>query len=109
MSAVPRLVCDLIPLILDSNSGHWWTRDLLRLALVSPEWLWFVRRKLYLCPSLHSFRAINLLAHTLQANSSLVSRVPGLVLSPRLDPTVSADDSAALNSLLSLAKLRHLT
>jgi len=100
---------DLIPVILESNH-HWWERDLTRLALVSPAWLYHIRRRLYVAPSLYSFAACSLLARTLQSNPCLASLVHELAL--QLTCTGSShgspQDRLAVRMLLGLRGLRSL-
>lgn len=101
---------DLIPVILESNR-HWWERDLTRLALVSPGWLYYVRRRLYASPSLHSFAACTSLSRTLQSNPYLASLVQQLALRPTHSGTSRSfpKDRLAVRLLLGLEGLRSLT
>ncbi|KAF5368604.1 hypothetical protein D9758_002415 [Tetrapyrgos nigripes] len=80
-SSGPRIVDDLIPLILES-SEDWWRRDLLRLATVSFAWLRNVQKRLYATPVLYSSRSCSLLARTLSENSYLCSLIKGIELCP---------------------------
>jgi len=100
---------DLIPVILNSND-HWWDRDLVRLALVSPGWLHYVRRKLYSSPALHSFSACASLARTLGANPNLAPLVQMLTLRPTCTGASrgSSKERISVRSLLSLEGLRGL-
>ncbi|KIK04275.1 hypothetical protein K443DRAFT_676036 [Laccaria amethystina LaAM-08-1] len=104
-----RLIDDLIPLILDSND-HWWPRDFLRLATVSPSWLFYVRKRLYAFPTIYTFPACALLARTLSANPSLIPLISGLNLRPMvmLDDCSQKLDMSGLHHLLAL-DLRRLT
>lgn len=113
MATQPRFVDDLIYLILDSDD-HWWPRDLLRLAAISSAWLSPVRKRLYACPSLRSFRACGLLARTLTENHYLRSLLNGIDLRPLVgvdvvDGGLSATEMASLRYILSLDGLRLLT
>lgn len=104
---IPRnpFVDDLIPLILDS-SDHWWTPDYLRFARVSPAWLFYVRKRLYNCPSVCSFAAIASLAGSLQANPELLPLVSGIELRPgctkRSGGVLTAKQAAGIRFLLGL-------
>lgn len=83
----PRIVNDLIPVILQS-SDHWWSRDLARLALVSSAWLFCVRRQLYASPVVQSFSSCFLLARTLSENTFPSSLVRGIDLRPMVGDEV---------------------
>ncbi|KAJ3557437.1 hypothetical protein NP233_g11743 [Leucocoprinus birnbaumii] len=100
---------DLIPVILQSN-GHWWDRDLARLALVSPGWLYYIRRRLYAAPSLYSFAACASLARTFASNPYLASLVRHLSLRPTYAGTSrgSGKDRIAVRTLLGLEGLHSL-
>lgn len=100
---------DLIPVILESNH-HWWERDLVRLALVSPAWLYHVRRRLYAAPSLHSFAACASLARTLQFSPCLAALVHELALQPSCVGSShgSPKDRLAVRMLLGLKGLHSL-
>jgi hypothetical protein len=101
---------DLIPVILESNN-HWWDRDLARLALVSPGWLYHIRRRLYASPSLYSFSACASLARTLECSPYLTSLVRQLALRPirtRASSGISKD-RIAVRTLLGLEGLHNLT
>jgi len=105
-----HFVEDLIPLILDSND-HWWDRDLVRLALVSPTWLHYVRKRLYAFPSLHSFVACSSLARTLESNPHLTSLIHRLALRPTFGNTSHHSpgrDRMAVRALLGLEGLWSL-
>lgn len=104
-----RFVEDVIPSILDSND-HWWGKDLARIALVSPAWLYYVRRRLYASPSLHSFSACAALAQALGSNPYLASLVRHLTLRPtRIGASRSpSKDRMAVRSLLALEGLQSL-
>ncbi|KAG6850804.1 hypothetical protein H0H93_008107 [Arthromyces matolae] len=101
---------DIVYLVLDS-SNHWWPRDLFQLAQVSSAWLGPVRRRLFACPSLHSFQACTMLAHTLSDNPTLSCLVKGIELRPMsVDSTyVSSEDRASLNMLLGIEGLQLIT
>ncbi|KAI0702489.1 hypothetical protein BC835DRAFT_75510 [Cytidiella melzeri] len=108
----PRIVNDLIPLILESN-GHWWPRDFQRLALVSTGWVGPIRRRLYACPELRSFRACVQFARTLSQNQHLRSLVRGIDLRPALPSNEGASltekDMTSLKFILNLDGLERLT
>jgi hypothetical protein len=76
------LVDDLIPVILEVHD-NWWPRDFLRLALVSSQWLWHVRRRLYASPQLRSLQSCNMLAKSLAENPVLLNLVKSIDLRPR--------------------------
>jgi len=76
------LVDDLVSAILDIQD-NWWPRDLLRLALVSSQWVGPVRRRLYASPRLHSFQSCDMFARTMAANPFLLNLVKSLDLRPR--------------------------
>ncbi|KAF9015359.1 hypothetical protein BDQ17DRAFT_1229023 [Cyathus striatus] len=108
----PRLVYDLIPVVLGSDN-HWWPLDYVRLSTVSKEWLVHVRRKLYSCPLLLSFRACSLLARTLRERPNLVQLVQGLHLQPiyraeNEGRALAASERADLRYLLELEGLRSV-
>ncbi|OCH96561.1 hypothetical protein OBBRIDRAFT_787118 [Obba rivulosa] len=112
-SRPPRLVDDLIPVILDSN-GHWWPRDLQRLALVSYAWIGPVRRRLYSSPNLRSYRACTLFARTLASNPDLAGLIRALELHPAVERLsgyvgISEKEMASIRSILSLEGLRKVT
>lgn len=109
----PQFIDDLVYLILDSDD-HWWPRDLLRLARVSPAWLAPVRKRLYSCPSLRSFRTCGLLARSLSENPYLLNLIHGIDIQPSIGFNVdegglSDTEMASLRYLLSLGGLRSLT
>ncbi|KAL6304270.1 hypothetical protein BKA93DRAFT_898317 [Sparassis latifolia] len=83
----PRIVDDLIPIILENND-HWWPRDFQRLAVVSSAWVAPVRKCLYTRPILSMFRACHLFVRALTENPSLRSFVQGVDLCPVPDDTV---------------------
>lgn len=103
---------DLVYLILES-SDHWWPRDLLRLATVSSAWLSPVRKRLYACPSIRSYRACSLLARSLTKNPCLLSLLHGIDIRPSGfdtdDMELSAKEMASLRYILSLDGLESLT
>lgn len=105
-----HFVEDLIPVILDSIE-RWWDRDFARLALVSPAWLYHVRKRLYTSPSLHSFSACASLAQTLNADPYLTSLVRNLTLRPCTDTSrasPSPEARMAVRTLLGLNNLQSL-
>ncbi|KIP12622.1 hypothetical protein PHLGIDRAFT_32865 [Phlebiopsis gigantea 11061_1 CR5-6] len=106
----PRIVNDLIPIILESND-HWWPKDLQRLALVSPSWVGPIRRRLYDCPKLQTFRAFTLFVNAVTANPHLLPLIQGLELRPSVEDgfAVSDQDMASLGFLLTLKGLRTVT
>ncbi|THU94851.1 hypothetical protein K435DRAFT_667563 [Dendrothele bispora CBS 962.96] len=109
MSLRPRLVDDLIPLIL-SASDHWWWRDLLRLARISPAWLFHIRKRLYTTPVLYSLRSCSLLARTLSENPSLCPLIKGVELCPISEGTfLTAADMQSVRYILGLEGLVSLT
>ncbi|KAK0456266.1 hypothetical protein EV421DRAFT_1895511 [Armillaria borealis] len=77
----PRLVDDLIPVILENSNG-WWPQDLLSLSTVSFSWLHAIRKRLYAVPVLLSYRSCALLAETLQRNDHLLGMVKGIDIRP---------------------------
>ncbi|CAL1705085.1 unnamed protein product [Somion occarium] len=84
-----KLVEDLIPIILDS-ADHPAQHDLSRFALVSSQWLWPARKRLYASPTIHTFEACNRLARTLQQNVELQSLIRGIKFDPTTPTTASA-------------------
>ena len=106
----PRIVDDLIPVILESDD-HWWPRDLHRLALVSPAWVGSVRRRLYACPKLHSFHACTLFTRTVSRSSHLLALIRGIDLRPVItqSPTLTEEDMASLRFVLNLQGLQTVT
>lgn len=103
-------VDDLIPLIIESHN-HWWPRDLLALATVSPCWLIYARKRLYAHPTIHSFPASTLLARTLTENPSLIPLIRGITLRPMKssDPARrQVEAGGALSSLRFLLALEGL-
>jgi len=111
-NAKPRIVDDLISVILESND-HWWPRDFQRLALVSTGWVGPIRRRLYACPELRSFHACTSLARTISQNPHIRSLVRGVDLRPALPSnerlSLSEKDMASLRFILSLDGLHSLT
>ncbi|KAI0785987.1 hypothetical protein C8Q75DRAFT_735110 [Abortiporus biennis] len=107
---IPRIIDDLIPVILETNDRHWWPRDLQRLALVSPGWLGPVRRRLYSCPTIHTFFTCRLLSRTLSNNPHLRLLVHGIDLRPASDlhQVVTAEDMSSLRYILSLPGLQSV-
>ncbi|CCM00884.1 uncharacterized protein FIBRA_02930 [Fibroporia radiculosa] len=108
----PRLVDDLIPFILESDN-HWWNRDLKRLALISPAWLLYVRKRLYAHPTLRSYRACILLARSLTENVCLLPLLQGIELRPGAGGTardgLTEEAMAGLRFMFTLSGLRSLT
>jgi hypothetical protein len=100
----PRLVDDLIPLILDSED-NWWTSDLLSFSLVSRAWLEFVRKRLYRHPQLRSFRACAQLTESLHSTPQLEDHISGLDIQPSAEGTV---DMSSVRCLLSLRNVQSL-
>jgi hypothetical protein len=76
-----KFIDDLIPLILDADE-HWWQCHLAALAAVSHAWLYYVRQRLYACPDIRTFSAVQKLANTLETNEYLASLVRGISLQP---------------------------
>lgn len=107
-----EFISDLIPLILESDN-HWWPRDLLALATVSPRWLIHARKRLYAHPNIHSFSASTLLARTLTDNPSLIPLITGISLRPMktsdLVPRLENNALSGLRSLLALEGLNRVT
>lgn len=105
-----RIVDDLIPIILESD-GHWWQRDLHRLALTSSSWVGPTRRLLYACPKLDSFHACTLFVRTLSANSHLLPLLRGLDLRPTLSDSSAVTDEvmASLRFVLNIKGLLSVT
>lgn len=111
-STKPRIVDDLISVILESND-HWWPRDYQRLAVVSRGWVGPIRRRLYACPQLRTFRACTLFARTLSENPYIRALVHGLDLRPVMraddNPTLTEKDMASLRFILSLDGFKTVT
>jgi len=103
---------DLVPLIFESHS-HWWPRDLVALATVSPYWSTHARKRLYAHPTIYSFSASTLLARTLRENPSLIPLIRGITLRPmkarNLTRELEACALSALRSLLALEGLNRVT
>ncbi|PSR71343.1 hypothetical protein PHLCEN_2v12857 [Hermanssonia centrifuga] len=108
----PRMVDDLISVILECND-HWWPRDYQRLALVSSAWLGPIRRRLYACPSLRTFHACNLFVRTVANNPCILSLVQGVDLRPMIPfrdrYALTEKDMTSLRFILNLAGLQSLT
>ncbi|KIM48016.1 hypothetical protein M413DRAFT_439711 [Hebeloma cylindrosporum] len=106
-----EFIDDLIPLILESND-HWWPRDLVALATVSPSWLFYSRKRLYSFPTIHSFPAAKLLARTFTENAHLRALVTGVCLRPMVGEQNRRSPQAAelkgLRLLLGLEGLRRI-
>ncbi|KAJ3499647.1 hypothetical protein NLJ89_g10080 [Agrocybe chaxingu] len=101
---MPRceFIDDLIPLILDADD-HWWPRHFARLATVSPAWQYYVNKRLYPYPDIHSFASARLLADTLMEQPSLASLVAGISLRP-----VAKDSSSRRPKPAELKAVRYL-
>ncbi|KAJ3551373.1 hypothetical protein NM688_g4743 [Phlebia brevispora] len=108
----PRIIDDLVPIILESND-HWWPRDFQRLALVSPAWVGPVRQSLYAYPHLRTFHACNLFARTMMENPYILSLVKGIDLRPAIPMgctySLSEQDMTSLRFILNLKGLRTVT
>ncbi|KZT21666.1 hypothetical protein NEOLEDRAFT_734306 [Neolentinus lepideus HHB14362 ss-1] len=105
---LPRLVDDLIPVILDSND-HWWPCDYLRLATISSAWLGPVRKRLFARPVIASYRSCTLLARTLAEQPFLASLIRGLDLRPFAEYNGSGLACRDFESLRLLLGLDNLT
>ncbi|KAF8807591.1 hypothetical protein BYT27DRAFT_7099759 [Phlegmacium glaucopus] len=107
-----EFINDLIPLIFESHN-HWWPRDLLALATVSPCWLIHARKRLYAHPIIYSFSASTLLARTLAENPSLIPLITGITLQPMqtsdLASRLETGPLPSLRSLLALEGLNRVT
>jgi hypothetical protein len=113
MATPPQFIDDLVYLILGSDD-HWWPRDLVRLARVSQAWLAPIQKRLYVCPSLRSFRACGLFARTLIKNPYLKSLLQGIDIRPSIgfdvdDGGLSATEMASLRYILGLDGLMSFT
>ncbi|KAE9410869.1 hypothetical protein BT96DRAFT_870642 [Gymnopus androsaceus JB14] len=107
MMSSPRIIDDLIPEILSWKT--WWSQDLVRLALVSHSFLFFVRKLLYAKPSLHSFPAITRFAATIQSNRQLEHS--GIIKGIELCPTgggFGAKEMHAIRTILALKGIQSL-
>jgi hypothetical protein len=106
----PRIVFDVIPLILEA-SPHWSLRDLTSLARVSSIWLGPIRKLLYTTPTLGDFSSCVLFLRTLNNSPELASFLKGMILCPVIEDnrTICAAALSALRSVLSLEGLRTLT
>ncbi|KAI5116739.1 hypothetical protein M0805_000433 [Coniferiporia weirii] len=109
---------DIVVLILDSQT--WWQRDFPRLARISSSWLQPVRKRLYACPTLSSYRACHRLARTLVHNPTLIPLVRALDLRPtnaewtceagqEYDYDTDMSMRAAVPRLLAFLRLERLT
>ncbi|KAH9486741.1 hypothetical protein JR316_0000806 [Psilocybe cubensis] len=107
MLARSPFVNDLVPLILDANND-WWPRDFVALSLVSSAWLYHARKRLYPCPTVHTFRAAILLADTLSETPYLASLVEGISLQPLVTDSQRRPLPAELKSLRHLLGLEGL-
>ncbi|KAJ3737006.1 hypothetical protein DFJ43DRAFT_392685 [Lentinula guzmanii] len=109
MSRSP-FIDDLIPEILACNV--WWPRDLCRLALVSPSWLFYARKLLYSRPSLRSFLSCACFARSIQNNHHLSSFIKGIELCPTFidgHRHFGAEEMCAIRVILGLDGLRSVT
>lgn len=108
----PWLIDDLVPVILESH-GHWWACDLLRLARISSAWVGPVRRRLYACPTLYTFRSCSLLARTLSENKYLLPLLKGLDIRPTFTGgdhrPVTSEELKGIQFILALEGLRSIT
>ncbi|TFK57395.1 hypothetical protein OE88DRAFT_128881 [Heliocybe sulcata] len=108
---LPRIVDDLIPVILESND-HWWPCDYLRLALISSAWLDPVRKRLYARPIIASYRACTLLARTLAEQPHLSTLIRGLELRPFAEYNglgLACRDLESIKLLLGLDRLERVS
>lgn len=102
-----RFIDDLIPLILQADD-HWWPRDLVALAALSSSWHFFVSKRLYTYPIIHSFPAACLLARTLAENSFLASIITGICLRPVVKAPSRCPKFAELKAVRQLLALEGL-
>ena len=106
-----EFIDDLIPLILESND-HWWPRNLVALATVSPSWLFYSRKRLYTLPAIYSFPAAKLLARTFTENPRLRTLVSGVCLRPMLTEqdrqSAQPEELKGLRVLLGLEGLQRI-
>jgi len=106
-----EFIDDLIPLILECDD-HWWPRDLVALATVSPSWLFYSRKRLYSFPAIHSFPAAKLLARTITENPPLAALISGICLRPMLAEhnrrSAQAAELKGLRVLLGLEGLQRI-
>ncbi|KAL5494707.1 hypothetical protein ACEPAI_168 [Sanghuangporus weigelae] len=110
------LNADVVEHILDSYD-HWWPRDFCRLVLISSIWLQSIRKRLYACPDLTSYRSCHLLARTLQENRDLIPLVRGLDIRPESPSSWRHDEEGkhtrgvcpGVPRLLALVNLERLT
>ncbi|KAH6917192.1 hypothetical protein BKA70DRAFT_1367692 [Coprinopsis sp. MPI-PUGE-AT-0042] len=107
----PRLVDDLIPLILESRVDWWTPREYTRLSLISPAWRYYVQKRLYAFTILRTFKSCELLGRTLRDNPSLAELVKGVELRPKYDPEegMTGEHFQAIQLLLGLEGLQQLT
>ncbi|KAL1694759.1 hypothetical protein GGG16DRAFT_86910 [Schizophyllum commune] len=105
-----HFVADLVFEILD-NDDHWWPRDLARLAVVSSEWLWPVRKLLYRRPVIRTFAECALLGRALEGTPELRALVRGIDLQPCGVSSLAPDAKvmAALRRILTLESLEAVT
>lgn len=106
----PQLVDDLVPLILESRDD-WTSREFARLALISPCFTHYVRKRLYALPSLRTLNSCELLGRTLRENPALAELVKGVELRPAHDPEArtTGEQFQAIQLLLGLEGLEQLT
>lgn len=98
---------DLIPLILEAHD-HWWPRDLAALAAVSAAWLFYVRKRLYACPTISSYPAAALLTRSLVENPFLASLISGICLQPVIKNSSTRLHPSELNAVRNLLGLEGL-
>lgn len=110
---VAVLIEDLIPAILDSaETRH--QGDLSRFALISTQWVWHARKRLYATPCMHTYDACKLLARTLRENADLRRLVTGIWLGPiipkerREDYQLDADVWSCLLYILASRSLQSV-
>lgn len=105
-----EFIDDLIPLILDADK-HWWPCHLAALARVSHGWLYYARKRLYGCPDIRTFIALEKLADTLKANKKLATLVRGISLEPVLTESMiyTGEQLWKAKWLLGLKELRKIT
>ncbi|KAF9056370.1 hypothetical protein BJ165DRAFT_1432886 [Panaeolus papilionaceus] len=102
---------DLVPLILEAHS-NWWPRDLVKLSLVSPCWLYYSRKRLYPYPIISSWSGARLLARTIAESATLGSLIAGIRLQPLKEDGrrggASAEEWDGLRLLLTLEGLKRV-
>lgn len=98
-----HFVDDLIPHVLEANDHQWWPGDFYWLALVSTGWVGPVRRRLYSCPVIRSFKACRLLERTLRENAHIRMLMQGIDLQP-----MSSAERAGSCTEKEMASLRYM-